>query len=116
MVLIGCAAALAGGGLMLGFALVTLTAASVLGPMMLFSFGMGITLPNALAGGMLPFPRLAGTASALLGFAQQALAAAATLAAAALPQYSAVSMAGLIAALALGALLARLFLVGGGEG
>jgi DHA1 family bicyclomycin/chloramphenicol resistance-like MFS transporter len=116
MVLIGCGAASVGGALMLGFALVTLTAPTVLGPMMLFSFGMGITLPNALAGGMLPFPRLAGTASALLGFAQQALAALATFAAAALPQYSAVSMAGLIAGLALGALLARLLLVGGGEG
>lgn len=116
MVLIGCAASLCGGALMLGFALVTLSTPSVLGPMMLFSFGMGITLPSALAGGMLPFPRLAGTASALLGCAQQALAAGATFAAAALPQYSAVSMGGLIAALALGAFLARVFFIGGGEG
>jgi DHA1 family bicyclomycin/chloramphenicol resistance-like MFS transporter len=84
--------------------------------MMLFSFGMGITLPSALAGGMLPFPKSAGTASALLGAAQQSLAAASTFAAAALPQYSAVSMGGLIAALALGALLARVFLVDGREG
>jgi DHA1 family bicyclomycin/chloramphenicol resistance-like MFS transporter len=116
MVLVGCAASLAGGVLMLGFALFVLSAPTVLGPMMLFSLGMGITLPNALAGGMLPFPRMAGTASALLGFAQQSLAAAATFAAAALPQYSAVSMSGLIAALALGALMARVFLIGGGEG
>jgi MFS transporter, DHA1 family, multidrug resistance protein len=77
---------------------------------------MGITLPNALAGGMVPFPRLAGTASALLGGAQQTLAAASTFAAAALPQDSAVSMGGLIAVLALGALMARLFLIGSGKG
>jgi DHA1 family bicyclomycin/chloramphenicol resistance-like MFS transporter len=73
-----------------------------------------MTLPSALAGGMLPFPRLAGTASALLGAAQQSLAALATLVAAALPQDSAVTMGGLIAALALGALLARVFLVSEG--
>ena len=116
LLLVGCVAALAGGALMLGLALVTLSTPSVLGPMMLFSFGMGITLPSALAGGMVPFPQSAGTASALLGAAQQSLAAASTLAAAALPQYSAVSMGGLITTLALGALLARLFLIGRGEG
>jgi DHA1 family bicyclomycin/chloramphenicol resistance-like MFS transporter len=116
LMLVGCGAALAGGLLMLGLAFVTLSTPSVLGPMMLFSFGMGITLPSALAGGMLPFPKSAGTASALLGAAQQSLAAASTFAAAALPQYSAVSMGGLIAALALGALLARVFLVDGREG
>jgi DHA1 family bicyclomycin/chloramphenicol resistance-like MFS transporter len=114
MVLLGCAASVAGGALMLGLAFVTLSAPSVLGPMMLFSLGMGMTLPSALAGGMLPFPRLAGTASALLGAAQQSLAALATLVAAALPQDSAVTMGGLIAALALGALLARVFLVSEG--
>lgn len=116
MLLLGCTACLVGGGLMLGFALVMLSAPSILGPMMLFSFGMGLTLPTALAGGLLPFPHMAGTASALIGFSQQAAAAVATLIATQLPSHSAVSMGSLVATLALGALLARLCLVRGSEG
>jgi DHA1 family bicyclomycin/chloramphenicol resistance-like MFS transporter len=116
MVLAGSIAALVGGVLMFAFAIETLSPVTILGPMMLFSYGMGLTLPNAMAGGMIPFPHMAGTASALLGFGQQGLAAAATVLAAALPQHSALVMGGLIAALAFGALLARVFLIGGGRG
>jgi DHA1 family bicyclomycin/chloramphenicol resistance-like MFS transporter len=44
---------------------VTLTAS-----MALFLCGMGLVLPQVMAGGLTPFPRSAGTASSLLGFAQ----------------------------------------------
>lgn len=47
-------------------------------PMMLYATGMGLVLPNAMAIALRPFPGIAGTASAMLGFIQMALSAAAT--------------------------------------
>jgi DHA1 family bicyclomycin/chloramphenicol resistance-like MFS transporter len=44
--------------------------ASVIGPMFGFAFGLGFVLPNAVAGAIGPFPRMAGLASAVLGFVQ----------------------------------------------
>jgi DHA1 family bicyclomycin/chloramphenicol resistance-like MFS transporter len=44
--------------------------ASVVGPMFGFAFGLGFVLPNAVAGAIGPFPRMAGLASAVLGFVQ----------------------------------------------
>jgi DHA1 family bicyclomycin/chloramphenicol resistance-like MFS transporter len=44
--------------------------ASVIGPMFGFAFGLGFVLPNAAAGAIGPFPRMAGLASAVLGFVQ----------------------------------------------
>ena len=47
-------------------------------PMMFYSAGMGLVLPNAMAVALRPFPHIAGTASALLGFIQMSLSATAT--------------------------------------
>jgi MFS transporter, DHA1 family, multidrug resistance protein len=44
--------------------------ASVIVPMFAFAFGLGFVLPNAAAGAIGPFPRMAGLASAGLGFVQ----------------------------------------------
>ncbi len=44
-------------------------------PMMIFMVGVGFVMPNAFAGGIGPFPQMAGAASALLGFLQMAVAA-----------------------------------------
>lgn len=49
---------------------------SVLGPLLPYMIGIGMTLPAAQAGAIGPFPRSAGAASALLGFVQMAVAAA----------------------------------------
>jgi DHA1 family bicyclomycin/chloramphenicol resistance-like MFS transporter len=49
---------------------------AVIGPMYAFSVGVGIVLPTAIAGAIGPFPRVAGLASALLGFLQLTAAAA----------------------------------------
>ncbi len=49
--------------------------AFVLAPLFPFMVGIGLTLPNAQAGAIGPFPRLAGAASALLGFVQMLIAA-----------------------------------------
>lgn len=47
-------------------------------PMVLYSTGMGLVLPNAMAVALSPFAQMAGTASALMGFIQMALSASAT--------------------------------------
>jgi DHA1 family bicyclomycin/chloramphenicol resistance-like MFS transporter len=44
-------------------------------PMMIYLAGMGLTLPQTQAAALTPFPDRAGTASSLLGFAQQLSAA-----------------------------------------
>lgn len=49
--------------------------ASVVAPAAVFFFGSGFALPNATAGAINPFPRMAGAASALMGFLQMAAAA-----------------------------------------
>jgi DHA1 family bicyclomycin/chloramphenicol resistance-like MFS transporter len=72
------AAMLAAGGLgtvaatALGFA----TAASLVLPVAVYLAGLGMVLPQAIAGAMTPFPDRAGAASSLLGFIQQSAAAA----------------------------------------
>ena len=80
MVWIGGAASLAG-----GLAMVALARAgqrtrlwapfAIVAPMVCYMIGTGIVIPNAQAGGLGPFPRMAGAASALMGFLQMAIAA-----------------------------------------
>lgn len=65
-----------------GVAMAALVAAArpsvpgILGPMVLFAIGVGAVMPSAFAGGIAPFPHMAGLASAVLGFAQMTGAAA----------------------------------------
>jgi MFS transporter, DHA1 family, multidrug resistance protein len=67
--------ALAGATLaLLAWAGVAAVAAVVL-PMIVFAFGLGFVLPNAVAGAVGPFPRMAGLASAVLGFTQLTVSA-----------------------------------------
>lgn len=51
------------------------SAASLVVPMAVYLAGMGMVLPQSLAGAMTPFPERAGAASSLLGFIQQSVAA-----------------------------------------
>lgn len=48
---------------------------AILGPMFLCTLGTGLVLPNALGRALAPYPTMAGVASALMGFAQMAIAA-----------------------------------------
>ena len=48
---------------------------AILAPIFPFMVGMGMVLPNAFASAIGPFPRMAGSASALLGFLQMMTAA-----------------------------------------
>ena len=73
---IGCAT-LAIGGLIMA-AVVALGLTNVLwfvGAMTIYLAGLGFALPTAMAGALTPFPDRAGTASSLMGFAQQSSAA-----------------------------------------
>ena len=47
-----------------------LTVAAVIAPMFVFAVGLGLTLPNGMAGAVGPFPRMAGLAAAVAGFLQ----------------------------------------------
>ncbi|HLB79528.1 MAG TPA: Bcr/CflA family drug resistance efflux transporter, partial [Dongiaceae bacterium] len=77
----GAAVSLLGGALLAGIAWAGIGgvglagAAAIVGPMMAYMVGTGLVMPNAMAGAVGPFPRLAGAASALLGFVQMTVAA-----------------------------------------
>ncbi len=57
-----------------------LSTVGVIAPMMLFLFGMGLGMPSAMAGTLQGFPYIAGSASALMGFAQMGVGVLASLA------------------------------------
>lgn len=67
----------AGGILMLAsIAIGWRSGASLAVPIAVYLAGLGLTLPQAMAGALTPFPDRAGAASSLLGFSQQIAAAA----------------------------------------
>lgn len=68
---LGAAANAAGGAAMLAAVAIGFGhPAEVVAPMMLYMAGIGLTLPQATAGAIMPFPQRAGAASSLLGFLQ----------------------------------------------
>ena len=75
-ILIGVACLAVGGS-----AMVVLVAAGVpsflaiVGPMAVYLAGVGLTMPQAMASALMPFPDRAGTASSLLGICQMSFAA-----------------------------------------
>ena len=52
-----------------------LSVAAYMVPMIFFSTALGLVLPNSMAIALRPFPQIAGTASALMGFIQMSIAA-----------------------------------------
>lgn len=78
---------------------------SIVGPVALFMIGAGLVLPNAQAGALGPFPKNAGSASALLGFCQMGFAALVGIAVGHGSGTSALPMMAAIALVALGALM-----------
>lgn len=79
---------------------------SVIGPMMIYMIGVGLTLPQAQAAAMMPFPERAGTASSLMGIGQMGSAAAVGIGVSATLGGAGLSLALIIAALGLGAAIA----------
>ncbi|MDH5555971.1 MAG: MFS transporter, partial [Alphaproteobacteria bacterium] len=88
---------------------------AVLGPMMLFCAGVGLVMPNSMAGAIGPFPTMAGASSALLGFIQMIFAAAVGIGVGAAFDGTARPMAVTIAIMGTGALAAYWMMVRGGE-
>jgi DHA1 family bicyclomycin/chloramphenicol resistance-like MFS transporter len=73
---LGCAAlALGGTGAVLGVAFGGTSPLLLTAAFAIYSLGMGLTQPQAVAGAMMPFPERAGTASSLLGVSQMVCAA-----------------------------------------
>lgn len=84
MVAVGSLIALAGGlalvaigwlGPRFGLASGPAGALGIVLPMMVFMAGVGLVMPNSMAGAIGPFPQMAGAASALLGFLQMSFGA-----------------------------------------
>jgi DHA1 family bicyclomycin/chloramphenicol resistance-like MFS transporter len=76
LILIGSVISVASGVAMAGLALAGVASTyAVAGPMWLFTAGLGLVVPNGMAGAIGPHATMAGTASALVGFFQQGSAA-----------------------------------------
>jgi DHA1 family bicyclomycin/chloramphenicol resistance-like MFS transporter len=74
---LGACALTAGGlGMMVSVAFGLTSAVSIALPVSLYLAGLGMVLPQSIAGAMTPFPERAGAASSAFGFVQQTLAAA----------------------------------------
>ncbi|KAA1172899.1 Bcr/CflA family multidrug efflux MFS transporter [Marinobacter salinexigens] len=72
----GLLVAVAGGVIMAGLAMANVYSPwAVIIPQAIFMAGTGMVLPQTMAGALANFPRMAGSASALFGFAQMAIAA-----------------------------------------
>jgi DHA1 family bicyclomycin/chloramphenicol resistance-like MFS transporter len=65
-------------------------------PIALSSIGNGLSQPSAMAAGLSVYPRVAGTASGLVGFSQMAVSALGTLAVGVLPHQGPAAMVGVI--------------------
>ncbi len=87
---------------------------AIVAPMVGYMVGTGIVMPNAQAGGLGPFPRMAGAASALMGFLQMAIAASFGIAFGQLHDGTAMPMAALIAAASCCGLASFVMLARGG--
>ena len=103
--------ALAAGGLAMAAAIAigaTSPAALAL-PMALYLCGLGLAMPQSMAGALTPFPDRAGAASSLLGFLQQATASAIGIMVGQMLGASALPLAAVIAAMGVLALALALF-------
>jgi len=71
----GCACAAGGLALVAAVAFGLTSSMSLVLPMAIYLAGLGMVLPQGIAGAMTPFPERAGAASSLFGFLQQTAAA-----------------------------------------
>lgn len=111
MVGLGASVSLVGGLVLLGFALAGwLSIAALIGPMFVYSLGLGLSMPNAMSGALADQPHIAGTASALMGFVQMGVGAFGSALVAALPGETYLTMALVVAGMAAATLAAALAL------
>ena len=103
--------ALAVGGLAMAaaIALGATSPAALAAPMALYLCGLGLAMPQSMAGALTPFPERAGAASSLLGFLQQATASAIGIVVGQMLGSSALPLATIVAAMGVLALALALF-------
>ncbi len=71
LIAIGAALSAAAGCVLVALPLAgSVTVAGIVAPMCVYALGVGLVMPSGMAGAIGPFPRVAGLASALLGFVQ----------------------------------------------
>lgn len=71
----GCACAIGGLGMVAAVGFGLTSSLSIVFPVAIYLAGLGMVLPQGIAGAMTPFPERAGAASSLFGFVQQSAAA-----------------------------------------
>ena len=71
----GCACAAGGLAMVTSVALSLTSPVALILPVAIYLAGLGMVLPQGIAGAMTPFPERAGAASSLFGFVQQSIAA-----------------------------------------
>jgi DHA1 family bicyclomycin/chloramphenicol resistance-like MFS transporter len=103
---LGVASLAAGGALMLVLVAAGVPSSfAITGPMAVYGLGVGLTMPQAMASALMPFPDRAGAASSLLGICQMTFAAilgialGQNLGGSALPLPAAIAMTGVLALL-----------------
>lgn len=112
LLLIGLVVSAGGGVAMAAFGLVGwLSVYAIIPPTMVFTCGMGLVLANGIAGAMIPFPAIAGAASAVLGFVQMTLSALAAAVVGLFAVSSQVPMASVVAVATVSGLAAFMLLV-----
>lgn len=112
MVMMGALLGVAAGSLMAALALAGVSSVwAVLLPMFFYMVATGLVMPNAIGGALAPYPKMAGAASALMGFVQMSLAAAAGIAVGHAYDQSAVPMTAAIALCGWAVLASYFFLV-----
>ncbi len=112
MVGMGALLGVAAGTSMAGLALAGVHSVwAILLPMYVCMVATGLVMPNAIGGALAPYPKMAGAASALMGFAQMALAAAVGIAVGHAYAGTAIPMAAAIALCGWAVLLSYLLLV-----
>lgn len=108
----GLVIAVAGGSLMAALAMMEIfNVWAVVVPQAIVMMGVGMVLPQTMAGALANFPRMAGSASALFGFVQMAVAATIGAMVGYLHDGTSLVMAVIIAASSMAALAAYLLLV-----
>ncbi|MBV8118782.1 MAG: multidrug effflux MFS transporter [Alphaproteobacteria bacterium] len=95
---LGLALSLASGIMLALWCLADLTPWALFVPMAISSIGNGMSQPSGLAAGLSVYPRIAGAASGLMGFAQMMIAAVGTLLLGLLPRGSVVAMVAVVGA------------------
>jgi DHA1 family bicyclomycin/chloramphenicol resistance-like MFS transporter len=108
MIRFGILLGIAAGVLLALFAWVGVqTVPAVVGPASLYFLSVGLVLPNTTAAAIAPYPTMAGTASAMLGFVQMAVGAVAGWLVGVLHNGTTLPMASVMAAMAVAAALAH---------